>query len=126
MKEPASEDEDADEDELSKNLSDARIKSEMIKTEPLSPTLSIPASPTYVAVKSEPIDGVNSNRKRKADPNGSGTKICLKFQIENSTKPLGTKNVRVVWESYVIQQQTVYHYNCCYVEYQRINYQLDV
>ena len=89
MKEPASEDEDADEDELSKNLSDARIKSEMIKTEPLSPTLSIPASPTYVAVKSEPTDGINSNRKRKADPNGSGTKICLKFQIENSTKPLG-------------------------------------
>ena len=110
MKEPASEDEDADEDELSKNLSDARIKSEMIKTEPLSPTLSIPASPTYVAVKSEPTDGINSNRKRKADPNGSGTKICLKFQIENSTKPLG-KNVRVVWESYVIQQQPVYHYN---------------
>ena len=91
MKEPASEDEDADEDELSKNLSDARIKAEMIKTEPLSPTLSIPASPAYVAVKSEPIDSVNSNRKRKADPNGtsSGTKICLKFQIENSTKPLG-------------------------------------
>ena len=88
LKEPSSEEDEEEEgieDELSKDLSETCINKSPIKTEPLSPSISVPASP-IMAVKSE----INESRKRKADPLSSqGTKICLKFQIEKSTNQIG-------------------------------------
>ena len=45
-------------------------------------------TPKVVAIKSEPIE---YSRKRKSDGgNSQATKICLKFQIDKSSKQLGS------------------------------------